>query len=119
MHPAVTVAMTLLKLFLYYLAFVNIYSFLLFAYDKFQSTRSNSGRYRVREFKLCITALMGGWIGGFAAMELFRHKTSKASFQDKYRGAVAGNVVLMGVVGFQIARLMWPKEWTEFWTDER
>ncbi|DBA88787.1 TPA: hypothetical protein ACH3X1_004202 [Trebouxia sp. C0004] len=50
---------------------------------------------------LCLTALAGGWMGGMWALQQFRHKTAKKSFQDKYRAAVgadvAGAAALTGV----------------------
>lgn len=39
-------------------------------------------QWRVPEATLCASALAGGWVGGMWAMERFRHKTSKRSFQE-------------------------------------
>jgi uncharacterized membrane protein YsdA (DUF1294 family) len=58
----------------YYLSAVNIGSVALFGYDKFQA---QNGGWRVSEKHLCQSALLGGWIGGLIAMQLFRHKTYK------------------------------------------
>ncbi|KAJ3087167.1 hypothetical protein HK102_011681 [Quaeritorhiza haematococci] len=85
-----------------YLALINIGAFGLFAYDKFQATRSG---WRVRERDLQLSALLGGWIGGFAAMATFRHKTIKQKFLQPYYAAVVGNVAVLGlaVVGWRFS----------------
>lgn len=59
---------------LVYLGAVNVGSVALFGWDKFQA---QNGGWRVSEADLCKTALAGGWLGGFMAMQLFRHKTRK------------------------------------------
>jgi uncharacterized membrane protein YsdA (DUF1294 family) len=59
---------------LFYLSAVNVGSVALFGYDKIQAI---NGGWRVSEAHLCRSALLGGWLGGLVAMQLFRHKTSK------------------------------------------
>jgi uncharacterized membrane protein YsdA (DUF1294 family) len=56
-------------------------TFLAFGCDKWQASRS---RRRVAEFWLVMLGALGGWLGGFGGMMVFRHKTSKGSFQFKY-----------------------------------
>lgn len=73
-----------------YLGAVNVGSAALFAYDKHQATQH---AHRVPERRLCQTALFGGWAGGLLAMQLFRHKTKKKSFQRKYVEAIMTNTV--------------------------
>lgn len=75
-----------------YLSTVNVGALSLFAYDKAQASR---GGQRVSERHLCQTALFGGWLGGLLAMQVFRHKTRKTSFQRKYASALATNAVVM------------------------
>lgn len=77
---------------LLYLATVNSASAGVFAYDKFQAIHSG---WRVSEKRLCQTALLGGWLGGLAAMHVLRHKTRKTSFQRKYATAITQNAVLV------------------------
>jgi uncharacterized membrane protein YsdA (DUF1294 family) len=80
---------------------VNVASFGLFGYDKYCAQQK---QWRVPEATLCLSAgiinvsltlAMGGWIGGLIAMQKFRHKTKKQSFQQQYFMAVAGNVGLV------------------------
>eukprot|EP00173_Palmaria_palmata_P001236 Plantae.Rhodophyta-Palmaria_palmata.ctg16630.p1 GENE.Plantae.Rhodophyta-Palmaria_palmata.ctg16630~~Plantae.Rhodophyta-Palmaria_palmata.ctg16630.p1 ORF type:complete len:148 (-),score=20.84 Plantae.Rhodophyta-Palmaria_palmata.ctg16630:164-607(-) len=78
---------------LLYLGAVNVGGAALFGYDKMQA---QSGGWRVSEADLCKTALYGGWLGGLLAMQAFRHKTRKESFQEKYASAVAKNAAAGG-----------------------
>ena len=80
---------------LFYLAAVNGGAVGLFAYDKHQAS---NGGWRVSEQTLCNTAMMGGWMGGLLAMQLFRHKTQKKSFQKKYLAAIGTNTVVAAPV---------------------
>jgi uncharacterized membrane protein YsdA (DUF1294 family) len=56
-------------------------TFLAFGFDKWKSSRS--GR-RVPELALAMLGALGGWIGGFIGMMVFRHKTAKWTFKFKY-----------------------------------
>lgn len=75
-----------------YLGAVNAGSAGLFAYDKAQAAR---GGWRVPERRLCQSALVGGWAGGLVAMQMFRHKTRKKSFQRKYVSAISTNAIIL------------------------
>ena len=69
-----------------YALVVNVGAFGLFGLDKFLAVNK---QYRVPENVLHGSALLGGWIGGMFAMQTFRHKTVKQSFQVPY--FVGGN----------------------------
>ena len=56
-------------------------TFLVFGWDKWRAGRSGQ---RVPERTLVILAALGGWLGGWLAMQLFRHKTIKRTFKLKY-----------------------------------
>lgn len=62
---------------IFYLSAVNIVTFAAFAIDKRRAVR---GAWRISERTLLGLALIGGTVGGLAAMRLFRHKTRKAGF---------------------------------------
>jgi uncharacterized membrane protein YsdA (DUF1294 family) len=79
----------------FYLGVVNVGAFGLFGYDKFQAA---NGGWRVRETDLCKSALFGGWLGGMVAMQAFRHKTLKTSFQEKYVAATAKSAATGGII---------------------
>jgi uncharacterized membrane protein YsdA (DUF1294 family) len=56
-------------------------TFLAFGFDKWKASRSGQ---RVSEFALVMLGALGGWIGGFIGMIVFRHKTAKWTFKFKY-----------------------------------
>ena len=85
-------------LILAWVAGTSVLTFLLFAYDKFRS--SKSGR-RVPEFQLLAVAALGGWLGGLAGMLIFRHKTAKGSFKFKYGIAFLIWAGLIGISTWQ------------------
>lgn len=60
-----------------YLIIINLITFTVFAVDKFNAIHHRS---RVRVATLFRLSLIGGSIGGLAAMYLFRHKTRKLNF---------------------------------------
>lgn len=64
--------------FLLLLAATNIGTFFLYGFDKFSAAQKIT---RIPEYVLYFTAFAGGAAGALAAMQLFRHKTSKVSFQ--------------------------------------
>lgn len=91
--------MTLQNTFLLYLAFINALTFFVFAFDK---TFAQKGSWRVRERTLLILALCGGTPAALFAMQSFRHKTQKTSFNLLL--ALILLVQLAGVMSFLFAR---------------
>ncbi len=69
--------MTMLTFGLSYLALINLVGFVLMAWDKRQAGK---GGWRVKENTLLGIACVGGSIGVFAGMRLFRHKTLHGRF---------------------------------------
>ena len=61
-----------------YLILINIITFIVFGVDK---RNAACGKWRVREITLLELAIVGGSIGGIAAMRVFRHKTQKMKFK--------------------------------------
>ena len=60
-----------------YAAIVNFMAFMLYAWYKRQAIH---GARRVRESTLLWIAALGGAVGAFAAMHIFRHKTRHKKF---------------------------------------
>jgi len=56
---------------------LNLFSFIVVGYDKYQS--KNRG-WRVAERNIFLMAIVGGAIGIFGGMRLFRHKTKHRKF---------------------------------------
>lgn len=65
-------------IFLYYLLFINIFSFTLMFIDKRNSIKK---RWRISEKTLLTSSIIGGSIGSLAGMKLFRHKTKHFKFK--------------------------------------
>ncbi len=61
-----------------WIIFMSIWAFAAMGYDKRQAKRK--GR-RVPEKNLWLLALIGGGIGAYVGMQMFRHKTRHTSFR--------------------------------------
>ena len=51
---------------------LSLVTFFMYGIDKFKAQR---GKWRISEKALLISSFIGGAVGGFLAMQLFRHKT--------------------------------------------
>ncbi len=60
-----------------YMAVINLMTFIMMGIDK---TRAKSNKSRVAEKKLFILAALGGAMGGWIGMRIWRHKTQHPSF---------------------------------------
>ena len=83
-----------------WLAAINIAAFTAYGFDKWLARRE--GR-RVPEATLLTLAFIGGTIGAYVGMRLFRHKTVKGPFRVAFWLLVAVQVVLIAV----LARYLW------------
>lgn len=61
-----------------YLVTVTLITFCLYGFDKHQSI---NGKTRIPEIILHFLSLIGGMVGAFSGMILFRHKTRKLQFK--------------------------------------
>lgn len=66
-----------MEYFYIYLGVVNLLAFLLSAYDKRAAIRK---RQRIPEKTLFLWAVLGGSVGLYLSMLIFRHKTKHLSF---------------------------------------
>lgn len=60
-----------------YLIIINLITFIVFGVDKRAAIKKRS---RIRVSTLLLLSFVGGSLGGFSAMYLFRHKTKKWQF---------------------------------------
>jgi len=81
-----------LEVLFIYLIVINSLCFLTFGYDKW---RAKNNKRRISEFSLLLLAGIGGTIGGFLGMQLFRHKTNKTSFMMAFYTIATIQVVLV------------------------
>ena len=64
----------------YYLILIAVMSLVTFALYGADKGRAKRGDWRIPEKVLLLASLFGGAVGGFLAMQLFRHKTKHAKF---------------------------------------
>lgn len=70
--------MTTVELILLYLLIINILTFAAYGLDKL---KARYHRWRISEFTLLMLAILGGSMGAWAGMYLFRHKTQHKKFK--------------------------------------
>ena len=66
-----------LRIIIIYLAFTNIIAFSMFFVDK---NKAQKRQWRIPEKTLLLIAAIGGSLGAWAGMNLFRHKTQHKKF---------------------------------------
>ena len=66
-----------MKFLILYLLIINAAGFLLMLIDKYKARKN---LWRIPEKTLLGVALMGGSVGSYAGMQLFRHKTKHPQF---------------------------------------
>jgi uncharacterized membrane protein YsdA (DUF1294 family) len=81
-----------MEILLLYFLFINIFVFILAAYDKHQARKN---KRRIPENTLFFLEAVGGTIGLLLAMLFFRHKTSKTSFIVKFSGIFLIQIILV------------------------
>ena len=80
-----------LKLVLFaWLVFINLFAVIIYGIDK---RRAIKDKWRISESTLLLVAFVGGGLGAFAGMKLFRHKTQKAKFFVGVPVCIALNIV--------------------------
>jgi len=83
------------------LALVNLWTFMLFGFDKIRAAR---GSWRVSEGALLAWAFLGGTIGAYAGRALFRHKTRKQPFSSHlHQTAILQGFAVALVGGWMLA----------------
>ena len=75
-----------MKILVFYLIIINIFTFLLYGLDKWKAKHH---RWRISESALLLAALVGGSVGALSGMYGFHHKTlhkkvyhRRANFSD-------------------------------------
>lgn len=83
-----------------WILFMSIWSFSAMGYDKRQAKRK--GR-RVPEKNLWLLAILGGGIGAYFGMQVFRHKTLHTAFRIGFLLlAIAYGIGIIYLLGFTI-----------------
>ena len=66
-----------MRIFVYYLIFINVLTFFFYGIDKRKARKS---RWRISESTLILLAIVGGSIGALLGMYVFHHKTKHKKF---------------------------------------
>jgi uncharacterized membrane protein YsdA (DUF1294 family)/cold shock CspA family protein len=87
---------------------MSILTLMFYALDK---SAAQNGRWRTPEKNLHLLSLLGGWPGALYAQQLFRHKSSKRSFQVIFWMTMALNmaalVYLLQPEGAELRASLW------------
>ena len=67
-----------IELFIYYIIAINVITFIVYGIDKLKAKK---GWWRIPEATLLLLAAIGGSIGAWCGMMLFRHKTKHWKFK--------------------------------------
>ncbi|WON78170.1 DUF1294 domain-containing protein [Serratia sp. UGAL515B_01] len=76
---------------------VNLLTFLIYGVDKLAACK---GWLRVPEITLLLFGVLGGWMGGVLAQQLFRHKTQKQPFATQFIFSVVLNMLAILAAGY-------------------
>jgi uncharacterized membrane protein YsdA (DUF1294 family) len=79
-----------------YLLAINLAAFIIYGMDKAKA--GTIGARRISEKTLLILALVGGSLGSLLAMNIFRHKTKKLSFQAALAIVLAVQIGLIWLI---------------------
>ena len=80
-------------LLLVYLAVMSLIAFAAFGLDKF---KAKTNRWRIPERTLFLLAILGGGVGAFLGMKVFRHKTRHSQFVFGIPAIMALQLALAG-----------------------
>lgn len=65
------------EIFVIYWILINFVTFIVYGIDK---RRAIKHKWRISEFTLILLAVIGGSVGAYSAMKIFRHKTKHIKF---------------------------------------
>ncbi|MBJ7539310.1 DUF1294 domain-containing protein [Marinomonas transparens] len=76
---------------------LSFITFCVYGMDKWAAKRQKS---RVRESRLHLLSLVGGWPGALLGQRVFRHKTKKVRFRVVFWLTLLVNVTLVSLIFF-------------------
>ena len=90
--------MTVMWVLLIIYAVMSVIAFAAFGLDKY---KAKPDRWRTKEKTLFLFAILGGGIGAFLGMQVFRHKTQHKQFVIGIPLIMIVQLILIGVVIWQ------------------
>ena len=82
-----------MELLLYYFVCVNVLTFFVYGIDKWQARQ---GKWRISEATLLLFAVIGGSIGAWLGMRVWRHKTMHKKFKYGIPAILMINIIIIG-----------------------
>lgn len=89
--------MKIIQIIYIYFLIINSISFTLYGIDKY---KAKNGKYRISEFTLLLTTVLGGFLGTSLSMILFKHKLSKKYFIITTTVITVIYLILLGIYLF-------------------
>ena len=77
---------------LYYLAIVNITTFIVYGIDKLKAKK---GRWRIPESTLLLLAIVGGSMGAWCGVRVWHHKTMHTKFRYGLPAIFIAQVIIL------------------------
>ena len=78
---------------LYYFVCVNVLTFFVYGIDKWQARQ---GKWRISEATLLLFAVIGGSIGAWLGMRVWRHKTMHKKFKYGIPAILMIHIIVIG-----------------------
>ncbi|UKK60755.1 DUF1294 domain-containing protein [Prevotella communis] len=82
-----------MELLLYYFVCVNLLTFFVYGIDKWQARQ---GKWRISEATLLLFAVIGGSIGAWLGMRVWRHKTMHKKFKYGIPAILMIHIIIIG-----------------------
>ena len=82
-----------MELLLYYFVCVNVLTFFVYGIDKWQARQ---GKWRISEATLLLFAVIGGSIGAWLGMRVWRHKTMHKKFKYGIPAILMIHIIIFG-----------------------
>ncbi len=82
-----------MELLLYYFVCVNVLTFFVYGIDKWQARQ---GKWRISEATLLLFAVIGGSIGAWLGMRVWRHKTMHKKFKYGIPAILMIHIIIIG-----------------------
>ncbi len=90
---------------LIYLVAVNVAAFCAFGIDKY---KAKCGKWRTPEKTLMSLALLGGSLGAWLAMQVFRHKTQHRKFSIGIPAILIAQVIVASLLIIRLSQTPMP-----------
>jgi uncharacterized membrane protein YsdA (DUF1294 family) len=83
----------MMETLLYYFVCVNVLTFFVYGIDKWQARQ---GKWRISEATLLLFAVIGGSIGAWLGMRVWRHKTMHKKFKYGIPAILMIHIIIIG-----------------------